>query len=292
MLNDNEDRENKLLAKLEDCGLSISDEQREKIKKRINEIENYVPTVGVLGQTGVGKSSLCNALFGKDVAEISHISGCTREVKQYSAGGLILNDVPGLGETVERDKEYIKLYEDLLPKLDLVLWVLDANARAYAIDKKFYNDYFKEFGEDCPIVFVLNRVDLIQPAKSWNEKNNCPSPEQLETIRGKIDVVANTFSVKTKKVFPVSADEKFGLVGLVDLIVEILPNEKKFSFVREAKEENVSKKSKRKAEKGFWTSLWESVGEAASKAKEFYEENKVAVHAAFTALWGLWTKRK
>ena len=299
MLDDSENRGNKLLDQLEKVGFRLSDKQREQIKKKIHEIQNYVPTVGVLGQTGVGKSSLCNALFGQDVAEISDIAGCTREVNQYllsmsedSAGGLILADVPGLGESIERDEEYIKLYKRLLPQLDLVLWVLDGSARAYAIDEKFYNDHFRELGEDCPMIFVLNQVDLIQPVRSWDEKNNCPSNKQLENIHNKVNAVANAFSVDSKRIFPVSAYEKFGLVGLVDLIVEVLPNEKKFSFVREAKEENVSKKSKRKAEKGFWTSLWESVGDAASKAKEFYEENKEAVHTVTAALWTWWSKRK
>lgn len=35
------------------------------IKAEISRIRSYTPKVAVFGDTGVGKSSLCNALFGK-----------------------------------------------------------------------------------------------------------------------------------------------------------------------------------------------------------------------------------
>ena len=40
------------------------EELLEKIKKEITKIRTYVPKVAIFGDTGVGKSSLCNALFG------------------------------------------------------------------------------------------------------------------------------------------------------------------------------------------------------------------------------------
>ena len=39
-------------------------------------VRTYVPKIGVFGVTGVGKSSLCNALFGSDVAVISDVVAC------------------------------------------------------------------------------------------------------------------------------------------------------------------------------------------------------------------------
>ena len=49
-----------------------------EIKAEISRIRNYSPKVAIFGDTGVGKSSLCNALFGKDIAEISDVEACTR----------------------------------------------------------------------------------------------------------------------------------------------------------------------------------------------------------------------
>jgi len=89
-------------------------EQAEKIKSFISQTFNYVPKIGVLGKTGVGKSSLCNALFGKDLASVSDVPSCTREAQEYvgqvGTGNIILVDLPGIGESRERDKEYSELY--------------------------------------------------------------------------------------------------------------------------------------------------------------------------------------
>lgn len=63
-------------------GIQTTEEQRKNINRRINEVLNYEPKVGVFGKTGVGKSSLCNALFGQDVCEISDVKSCTRNPQE------------------------------------------------------------------------------------------------------------------------------------------------------------------------------------------------------------------
>ena len=103
----------------------------EEVKLEIQRLRNYTPKVGVFGDTGVGKSSLCNALFGKDIAEIHDVKACTREPKEIfiankEAGGIVLVDVPGVGEDPERHQEYVELYKSLMPNLDLVLWAITA----------------------------------------------------------------------------------------------------------------------------------------------------------------------
>jgi predicted GTPase len=61
---------------------------------------------------------LCNALFGQDICSISDVQACTRDPQEVflsigSGAGLKLLDVPGVGESSERDKEYEELYEKL-----------------------------------------------------------------------------------------------------------------------------------------------------------------------------------
>lgn len=40
---------------------------------------------------------------------------------------MIITDLPGVGESRDRDAEYEALYRDILPELDLVLWLIKAD---------------------------------------------------------------------------------------------------------------------------------------------------------------------
>jgi small GTP-binding protein len=98
--------------------LGVPVEKREAIRAKLNEKLSYEPKIGVFGKTGVGKSSLCNALFGQDICPISDVEACTRDTQEVllktSGKGIKLLDVPGVGESQDRDEEYGKLYAKLL----------------------------------------------------------------------------------------------------------------------------------------------------------------------------------
>ncbi|HRN45283.1 MAG TPA: 50S ribosome-binding GTPase [Flavobacterium sp.] len=259
---------------------SSAAEIRRKIEEKVKEIRSYTPKVGVFGVTGVGKSSLCNALFGKDVAAVSDVAACTREPKEIFIGsegvGIKLVDVPGVGETIERDKEYFALYEKLAPELDLVIWVIKADDRAYAQAEKAYKEILEPNLKKCPVVFVINQVDKLNPLRDWDDSKNQPGSEKQKNIDAKIFEVSKAFDVSTKYIETVSVAEKYNLTKLMDTLVEVLPKEKKYSVVREAVEEVKSEEAEAKAEKGIWETVKEFAGDAWDSAKEVVAEVIVA----------------
>ena len=49
----------------------------ERILQQINQLTDFEPVIGIMGKTGAGKSSLCNALFAGDVSPVSDVAACT-----------------------------------------------------------------------------------------------------------------------------------------------------------------------------------------------------------------------
>lgn len=246
------------------------------IRERINKIRSYTPKVGVFGNSGVGKSSLCNALFGRDIAKISDVEACTRKPQEIligsdgEKGGIVLVDVPGIGEDPSHQAEYTALYKSLVPKLDLVLWAIKADDRNYASGLDAYSEVFNQ-EETPPLVFVITQIDKTNDLEDWDHQEYKPGGSQLENISIKEKDVAKRFGVSAKNIISIAVSKKgksYNLKSLVDLVVEVLPNEKKYSLTREAKNENVSTEARKSAEKGLWDSVKEMAGNAWNAVKD------------------------
>lgn len=211
----------------------LTSEQLQTIRERIDQVVNYHATVGVMGKTGAGKSSLCNALFGKDVAAVSDVDACTRAPQEVTLAiqqgkGISLIDMPGVGESAQRDEEYTALYRQLLPELDLVLWVIKGDDRALSVDERFYQKVVLPliWTSSLPVVFVISQIDKIEPYREWDWKKNQPGPYQRLNLEAKLDSICRTFKIPRTRACLVSAEEGYGLIALVETIVRTLPNEK------------------------------------------------------------------
>ena len=230
--------------------------ERQRVIRKITDIVQYRPTIAVFGKTGVGKSSLCNALFGQDVAAVSDVEACTRKPQEVllslGSKSLCLLDVPGVGETAGRDEEYAKLYVSLLPKTDVVLWLIKADDRAYSVDEEFYKAIVEPHIESQkPFFFVLTQSDKMEPFREWNEKDGIPGPNQLANLEKRRQYVAERFDIPLSKVLTVSSSEGYRLANLIEEIVFSLPDEQKLPMIVHAKPELLNERTKNEAKAGF-----------------------------------------
>ena len=248
------------------------DEITRLIQEKVRELRTYVPKVGVFGVTGVGKSSLCNALFGKDISPVNDVAACTREPQEIFIGsdgqGIQLIDVPGVGETMERDAEYFELYKQLAPKLDLIIWVIKADDRAFAIAEKAYKEILAPNLHACPVVFVINQVDKLCPFNGWDHLHNQPGAAGQINIDAKVMEVSKAFDVSVNKIETASVAANYRLTEVMDKIIEVLPKEKKYSVIKEASDAVKSEGAQSAAEQG----IWETVKEYAAGALELVKD--------------------
>lgn len=95
----------------------------------------------IVGYPNVGKSSLLNQLLGEERAIVSDVAGTTRDFIESTIeiGGVHfeLIDTAGFRETENQIEAMgIKRIEDLLPKADVVLWVLDQSRELNESEKE------------------------------------------------------------------------------------------------------------------------------------------------------------
>ncbi|EMG7905849.1 GTPase [Enterobacter ludwigii] len=209
---------------------------RQLLMQELNHLIKYEPVIGIMGKTGVGKSSLCNALFRSEVCSVNAVEACTRQPQRvrlrFGQHYLTLMDLPGVGESVTRDGEYRELYRDLMPQLDMVLWVLKADDRAYAVEEQFYQEVFAQYcGQQPPVLWILNQVDKTEPAERWNWPSAQPSALQAERIAQKQQAVARQLGIAEQDILPVSVRGRYRLSRLVEAMITRLPKQARSPLV-------------------------------------------------------------
>lgn len=269
----NELKKKDLFSVFEERGIKFDPIQKEQLTSRLSEILNYEPRIGVFGKTGAGKSSLCNAIFGQHICEIGDISACTRNPQDVllniGGNGIKLIDVPGVGESTDRDKEYAELYRKLLPELDVVLWLIEANDRALATDERFYRNIVKpHLDQDKPFFFVISQVRFIKPFEEWNEETNEPGPTQSANVEQKIKDITKQFDIPAYKVIAISADEKYNITALVDEFVRALPKEKKITAFKAVNQEFQSAETGEDVKRSFLDVVLDVAGKVVDKVED------------------------
>ena len=159
--------------------------------------------VSVMGQTGVGKSSLLNALFNpRPTLQVGQVRPTTHQVQRIESKNerghtLIFYDMPGTGESEQFDKALLQDYRKYLLESDVVLWVTHADSRSVTFDaqalKFLIEDEVLEQKSRLmsKITFVLTKADLLVEAP-WimqylsTSVSFTPAPKTRETLREKM----------------------------------------------------------------------------------------------------------
>lgn len=193
---------------------TIQDQELKELLLKVTSAANNLNiSIGIMGKSGAGKSSIINALCRENVCKAGAVGGCTREIQRISAklGNMkvTLVDFPGIAENQQWDKTYIDLYKKHLNELDLILWVIKIDDRAILEDEKFFNELLRsQHSIKSKIRFILSQADKTEPMREWNYNSYQPSKKQLENIKRNRQRICEEFdfSIDGLKIIPISTN--------------------------------------------------------------------------------------
>lgn len=197
----------------------------EEIAKIIKQIKS--PNIAVIGRTGVGKSTLINAVFGVDVAKTGAGLPVSRAFIRYPRdlnenSLVVLYD--SAGYEANKETEFIestfKFIDDLKSKgiaeqIHLVWYVVNAaSARFEFFDRDIICNINNQ---GIPVIIVLSQCDRAKPDEIHKIKQAIRDFD-LTKVYELIEVSASPLVVSGKPIC-----EPYGLQDLVEKTVELLP---------------------------------------------------------------------
>lgn len=164
-------------------------------------------TILFFGKTGVGKSTTLNKLFGLNWAtddaiactkvpqstylDSSHFDNFGASYKQIK-----VVDMPGIGESLSADEIYLPFYKEWIPQAHSLVWVTQADTRAYKRDQIFLLKLSSLFRPSLFFTVALNKIDSLgtdEGEQPFNIEQGQPSKDQLKQLPEKIEDVYSIF---------------------------------------------------------------------------------------------------
>jgi tRNA modification GTPase len=134
--------------------------------------------VVIAGRPNAGKSSLLNALSGKEAAIVTDIAGTTRDVmtEQINIDGMPLHiiDTAGLRDSDDKVEQIgIERAWQEIKKADRVLLMVDASENHSVLEdeqdiKNYYPEFFEKLPKNIGLTLVRNKADLNNSLTSTN----------------------------------------------------------------------------------------------------------------------------
>lgn len=197
--------------------------------------------VAFMGQTGRGKSSLINALFGTKYP-VNSVVECTTFIntatilnadKRIPYDAISVLDTPGIGASLKKDKFYRPYYLHTLAIADCIVWLSNMERTDYA-DQTFFMDYSKHINRNAKLIVCINQIDKFSPQYIpeefkgqglWDDEKNEPSDLLKYYIYDKKDGRIEYFREKFDEyiqrpydIIPTNAFKKYGIENLRNVI--------------------------------------------------------------------------
>ena len=134
--------------------MSQIEDEAKALREKLRETDEVEVRVALFGQPGSGKSSIINALIGKNVAPVGVETDKTIVEQPVRWNGLVLVDLPGYDTANFPKSTYFRDFNIL--SFDLFLFVLSGKARAS--DTEFLRS-LREKGKVC--IYVRHQCDAI-----------------------------------------------------------------------------------------------------------------------------------
>lgn len=223
----------------------VSEQDVELIEKQlIEKMQNErPPQIAIIGFTGVGKSSTLNALFNAG-RPTSDVHACTQQatpvlgnIEPYtgSKGVVEIYDMPGLGEDIDKDPEFYKIYAEVLPKVDVIIWTFHASDRVMAPMQQAISQLQRMIGSNFTkkLLFAINKADAAAPGESdWNIKFNVPSEMQKKNLHETEayirEKVLRVLPYWNGPIISYSAKYRYHLDQLMTAMIQVMPEKRRW----------------------------------------------------------------
>ncbi|MDO6427645.1 tRNA uridine-5-carboxymethylaminomethyl(34) synthesis GTPase MnmE [Thalassotalea sp. 1_MG-2023] len=135
--------------------------------------------VVIAGRPNAGKSSLLNALSGKESAIVTDIAGTTRDVlsEHIHIDGMPLHiiDTAGLRESSDKVEQIgIERAWQEIKQADRILLLIDAD-QSIEDPKKYWPEFFEKLPENIELTIIKNKADIFNKAVQFDKNTDYPT---------------------------------------------------------------------------------------------------------------------